>query len=297
MATLLSKNKMIILFMSISTVTIFSFQNCSKSNFGTDSTRVLDVCAAGSNCVSSDAFVNTQVGSNYESRSNLTSSGQITSDNVLYNFAAGDKATCESLIQQRLNRSETCSIGGGCGVSCGKPGSNCASANPSLWGACVLGSTVTNSAPQTAPAPTTQTQTTTPSSLYNFVAGDKATCESNIQTRLGRSGTCSLGGGCGASCGAPGGTCASANPTLWGACTDASGQQQVSATASSSSPQSSSCLPAGAVVFDSQNCQGGAMPRVDVQNNTQSWSGCCSGSVGRTCAVTGLSTQNPIKCL
>lgn len=45
-----------------------------------------------------------------------------------------------------------------------------------------------------------------------------------------------------------------------------------------------------------QNCQGGTMPRVDIQSNTRAWSGCC-GDLARTCAVTGYSTQNTLYCL
>lgn len=44
-----------------------------------------------------------------------------------------------------------------------------------------------------------------------------------------------------------------------------------------------------------QNCQGGTIPRTDVQLNTQPWSGCC-GELVRICAVTGFSTQNALYC-
>lgn len=44
-----------------------------------------------------------------------------------------------------------------------------------------------------------------------------------------------------------------------------------------------------------QNCQGGVIPRTDVQLNTQPWSGCC-GELVRICAVTGFSTQNALYC-
>ncbi len=44
-----------------------------------------------------------------------------------------------------------------------------------------------------------------------------------------------------------------------------------------------------------QNCQGGVIPRTDVQLNTQPWSGCC-GELVRVCAVTGFSTQNALYC-
>ncbi len=45
-----------------------------------------------------------------------------------------------------------------------------------------------------------------------------------------------------------------------------------------------------------QNCQGGTMPRIDVQSGTQAWSGCC-GDVVRACKVTGYSTENYLSCL
>ena len=55
-----------------------------------------------------------------------------------FNFVAGDKETCEGLIQRRLGiMNPTCRIGGGCGISCGMPGSNCPSANPQHFGACI----------------------------------------------------------------------------------------------------------------------------------------------------------------
>ncbi|MBL8937481.1 MAG: hypothetical protein JNM69_23165 [Archangium sp.] len=44
-----------------------------------------------------------------------------------------------------------------------------------------------------------------------------------------------------------------------------------------------------------QNCQGGVIPRTDVQLDTQPWSGCC-GELVRICAVTGFSTQNALYC-
>ena len=44
-----------------------------------------------------------------------------------------------------------------------------------------------------------------------------------------------------------------------------------------------------------QNCQGGTIPRTDVQMDTQPWSGCC-GDLMRVCQVTGYSMQNVIYC-
>jgi hypothetical protein len=44
-----------------------------------------------------------------------------------------------------------------------------------------------------------------------------------------------------------------------------------------------------------QNCQGGQIPRTDIQLNTQAWSGCC-GELVRVCQVTGYSMQNAVYC-
>lgn len=44
-----------------------------------------------------------------------------------------------------------------------------------------------------------------------------------------------------------------------------------------------------------QNCQGGTIPRTDIQTGTEPWSGCC-GDLVRVCQVTGYSTMNAIYC-
>lgn len=44
-----------------------------------------------------------------------------------------------------------------------------------------------------------------------------------------------------------------------------------------------------------QNCQGGQIPRVDHQEDTGPWSGCC-GTLVRVCEVTGYSMANAIYC-
>ncbi len=44
-----------------------------------------------------------------------------------------------------------------------------------------------------------------------------------------------------------------------------------------------------------QNCQGGVIPRTDLQLNTEPWSGCCNELI-RVCQVTGLSVQNVLYC-
>lgn len=141
---------------------------------------------------------------------NPTNMPQRTSAASLYNFGGGDKAACESSITSRLGIKVACSIGGGCGLSCGEPSSSCASANPTTWGACVD--------PNAYYPKVTATSTL---KLYNFVAGDKASCESSVFSRLGQNVSCSIGGGCGASCGEPSSSCVSANPNSWGACVKA----------------------------------------------------------------------------
>ena len=62
--------------------------------------------------------------------------------------------------------------------------------------------------------PSTSTHNQT---YLNFVAGDQHTCEASVVSRLGRSVTCTIGGGCG-NCGIPSTSCASANPDAYGAC-------------------------------------------------------------------------------
>lgn len=134
-----------------------------------------------------------------------------TPSSQLYNFVAGSgKAACEKLIADHHGAKGVCSLGGGCGVSCGKPGGGCVSANPQHYGACY-------SASELASLPRATTTTAAPK-LYNFVAGDKATCEKSIKDHLGLVRTCKIGGGCGVSCGMPSGTCPSANPNHYGAC-------------------------------------------------------------------------------
>ena len=57
---------------------------------------------------------------------------------IFYNFVSASKKQCEEDILAKLNVAAICSIGGGCGVGCGKPnGEDCFSANPKQWGACI----------------------------------------------------------------------------------------------------------------------------------------------------------------
>ena len=44
-----------------------------------------------------------------------------------------------------------------------------------------------------------------------------------------------------------------------------------------------------------QNCQGGPIPFISVQSNSQRFSGCC-GDLLRTCMVSGYSTLNTMSC-
>jgi hypothetical protein len=48
----------------------------------------------------------------------------------------GGQAACNQTARN-YNPGVSCAIGGGCGISCGKPGAGCPSANPTHWGACV----------------------------------------------------------------------------------------------------------------------------------------------------------------
>ncbi|MBI5201382.1 MAG: hypothetical protein HY925_07335 [Elusimicrobia bacterium] len=121
----------------------------------------------------------------------------------LYNIVAPDAATCQNAVRDRWALNITCTLGGGCGVDCGKPGPSCPSANPAGYGFCL------------DPA-----DPSLPPQTYNFVvAGSVADCNNAIKTSgLGVNATCSIGGGCGVSCGMPGPGCPSANPSLPGAC-------------------------------------------------------------------------------
>ena len=126
----------------------------------------------------------------------------------LFNFVATSKSDCEGSISTRFSgKTGICVVGGGCGISCGKPSNTCQSANPSLWGLCTDGSDLRD-------------LNQNPGTLFNFGASSKSVCEGLISTRFpGKTGTCTIGGGCGLSCGKPSNTCQSANPSFWGLCT------------------------------------------------------------------------------
>lgn len=225
-----------------------SFQNCSATSFqAKESSKIIDAAcnvpegcqsaasdtkaptlSEGNASQSSTSAANSNSNANYNNSSNTSpasttpanqasDSGQQSSDSSevapippirdpLYNFVAGEKATCEASIFSTFGKYGTCSIGGGCGLSCGNPGGSCVSANPYAWGACLTKNDSSLRAPAAAPK------------LYNIVAGDKGTCESSAAGALGYAVSCSIGGGCGLSCGAPSASCQSANPSYWGAC-------------------------------------------------------------------------------
>jgi len=220
-----SKLKSVLITLCLVGFSGLAFQNCSGSKFATVPPIVDAVCDVGSGCVSA-ASTGDEESEDSDDNTNpivtpvnvpaTTNNSDLNSTDPrnLYNFVAGDKKDCENSIQERLGKSIACTVGGGCGVSCGFPSSSCPSANPTYYGACVTASgNGADGMPAAAPAPTVD-----PRTLYNFVAGDKASCEGSIQSTFNRPGTCSVGGGCGISCGVPGGSCVSANPSYWGAC-------------------------------------------------------------------------------
>jgi peptidoglycan hydrolase-like protein with peptidoglycan-binding domain len=62
----------------------------------------------------------------------------------LYNFVAADEESCNSSVLSRFGGLvKRCTIGGSCGLYCGKPGISCASANPTVWGSCIDAATDT----------------------------------------------------------------------------------------------------------------------------------------------------------
>ena len=62
----------------------------------------------------------------------------------LYNFVAADEESCNSSVFSRFGGLvKRCTIGGSCGLYCGKPGISCASANPTAWGSCIDAATDT----------------------------------------------------------------------------------------------------------------------------------------------------------
>ncbi len=146
-----------------------------------------------------------------------------------YNFVGGTLDSCRLLIADFMRTKQAvgvlvltspqCAMGKGCGISCGKPGTNCQSANPNSYGACLTDSDLKRYYDANLLAYQQQNG-------FNFVAGDIATCNQSVSTRHRiAAGTevayseCKIGGGCGLSCGKPNGTtCVSANPSNPGTC-------------------------------------------------------------------------------
>lgn len=144
---------------------------------------------------------------------------------------AGDSSTCDLSVAD-FTRSKLssgvmsivaprCQLGGGCGLSCGKPnGTTCVSANPKAYGACLNQADIDTYIVYNMQAYNSR-------SGFNFVAANQNDCNNSIQERhrystgsnTKSSVSCKVGGGCGISCGKPNGTsCLSANPNVMGAC-------------------------------------------------------------------------------
>lgn len=166
-----------VLFILSSLVIMVFYQNCGKSVFRIESlggnilgfqgaAQVIDVdCLSSSGCNSAElpsmAPVNPNQGglnSNNNGNNNGNNSIKLTngmpasllnskalentnSEKLLskfYNFVADSKELCEQSVNNALGKKLNCEYGGGCGLGCGKPNSNCESANPDKWGACIV---------------------------------------------------------------------------------------------------------------------------------------------------------------
>jgi hypothetical protein len=189
---------------------VIMFQNCSK---GFDSADPSTSVSERLTCFDDvGGCLHTVYGEEPDLMDEVSETAPPSSQALINIVHGGGKAACEKLIGETYGHSITCNLGGGCGISCGKPGGSCVSANPQHYGACVSEDDIVK-------APRYTAQVSQPEKLlYNFVAGSKADCENSVRNRLGITATCSIGGGCGLSCGEPNGGCPSANPTLWGLC-------------------------------------------------------------------------------
>lgn len=121
---------------------IFSFQNCSGKNF--ESIPVVDVeCNVAEGCSSAASTADEEETPPADVTPVQTGGGAVfgpspaTNQHTYLNFVAGDQHTCEASVVSRTGKHVTCTIGGGCG-NCGIPSASCASANPTVYGACVL---------------------------------------------------------------------------------------------------------------------------------------------------------------
>ena len=52
-------------------------------------------------------------------------------------FVGETQASCEAAVLNHTGQTVKCTMGGACGTTCGIPGSQCASSQPELWGACL----------------------------------------------------------------------------------------------------------------------------------------------------------------
>ncbi|MCJ8276027.1 MAG: hypothetical protein HRT44_13225 [Bdellovibrionales bacterium] len=200
------------------------FQNCgdgynSKESITTSSTQ-------GTTTVSVPNFTEGEISSGDIVEVNM---GQInnnsnTTGTSLLNFVAGDRLSCQRAVRDRLGEAYLCQVGAGCGVSCGMPGSGCASANPNHYGVCIEVDSQDNVVSHSSNSIRLDSAG---SQLYNIVAGDKTTCERTARQMAGGSYACFQGGGCGMSCGIPGTNCQSASPTLFGLCLEVGADQRV----------------------------------------------------------------------
>lgn len=142
----------------VSATLFLGFQNCGNTHFSSSQPSVVDAaCNVAEGCASAASTQSTQT-TQSQTNSTPTTQSQTNSSPVtqssntsqttnsqpssptgsnFHNFVAGDKATCEQSVMQRLGVSATCTISGGCG-NCGVPGPSCATANPGLWGVCIL---------------------------------------------------------------------------------------------------------------------------------------------------------------
>ncbi len=132
--------------------------------------------------------------------------------------------------------------------------------------------------------------------LQDFVTGGgQAACDADVKNSFGYSPkACTLGGGCGQSCGLPGSNCPSANPNSWGACFYATPTMK-GIVGQVDSPFSAFSFEAG-VVYSYISCQG-TVPRVDYNSMSQNVdSHCKSGRSAAHCNSVGTSSDNFIQC-
>lgn len=203
---------------------VVSFQNCSPKNFS-----AAPVPNSSTNASSSSDSEPREPAAPLSPSQPPT---PIIPAATTFNFVSVNENDCDlataDFIRTKLNSdvlvvtSPKCRIGGGCGVSCGKPdGVNCLSANPTSFGACV------DKADIDSHVLSNMQIFNSPNNTFNFATNDVSSCNSSVLSRyriatgktLSSVNVCSLSGGCGVSCGKPNGTsCLSANPSLQGSC-------------------------------------------------------------------------------